>query len=86
VKKLLDLKKQLADSQGQDAPQAGGGKKKGKDSKQAPVKQEATGTALDSAAVEKLTAQVTEQVRFLITFILYLVRQYNYLIFQEYMY
>ena len=67
---LLDLKKQLALAGGQDpSAAAGGGKKKGKDSKQAPVKQEATGTAsntvVDSGAVERLTAQVTEQVRFL---------------------
>ena len=67
---LLDLKKQLALAGGQDpSAAAGGGKKKGKDSKQTPVKQEATGTAsntvVDSGAVERLTAQVTEQVRFL---------------------
>lgn len=63
---LLDLKKQLAACQGQDAaPQSGGGKKKGTNKQQKPAEvKEVTGTAnaVNSAEVERLTAEVGEQV------------------------
>lgn len=69
VKILLDLKKQLAATQGQEAPESGGGKKKSKDNKKAaPVKQEVTetanSTAVNSAEVDRLTAQVADQVKY----------------------
>lgn len=64
---LLDLKKQLAACQGEEAaPPSGGGKKKGSNKQQKPaeVKKEVTVKAdlVNSAEVEKLTTEVAEQV------------------------